>query len=345
MVFTELDGDQTRQLLNTEQLYSAFRAAQRECRSRFSGSMVWKSISGRQYLYRKNDGVWKGIGPRDEEREAIYERFHAGRRDARARLAELDSRIRRMAPVNRAMGLGRIPLLSARLLRRLDKEALLGHGIRVAGTHALYAYERMAGVHFGSEYVATQDIDLLYDARRTLKLLTAEARQEGLLGIIKSVDKSFSPTDPGSFRAANRGGYLVDLIQPAANLVSGPPRKSIGGGAHDLQAVEITGLQWLENSPMVEVTVLDEKGFPAPLPVPDPRAFALHKLWLSERDDRDPLKKRRDRSQARALGALLIGYLPHLRFEDSALAALPEQLRALARSFEEPPVPSGADWQ
>jgi hypothetical protein len=51
----------------------------------------------------------------------------------------------RQAAVNRALGLGRVPLMNARIIRALDKSGLLGAGIRVVGTNAIYAYEAIAG--------------------------------------------------------------------------------------------------------------------------------------------------------------------------------------------------------
>ncbi|HEY0131281.1 MAG TPA: GSU2403 family nucleotidyltransferase fold protein, partial [Allosphingosinicella sp.] len=80
--------------------------------------------------------------------------------------------------------------------------------------------------------------------------------------------------------------------------------------------------------PQVENVVVDERGFPLRISAPDPRAFALHKLWLSERLDRDPLKRRRDARQAAAVSAAVLRYLPQLRFDDEALNALPQALRA-----------------
>ncbi len=32
---------------------------------------------------------------------------------------------------------------------------------------------------------------------------------------------------------------------------------------------------------------------------PDPRAFALHKIWMNAQPDRNPLKKQRDHNQIR----------------------------------------------
>ena len=71
---------------------------------------------------------------------------------------------------------------------------------------------------------------------------------------------------------------------------------------------------------------IDATGLPVRLVVTDPRAFALHKLWLSRRADREPVKKRRDFDQARAAARIAIGYLG-LSFESNELDALPRALR------------------
>ncbi|MBA3678421.1 MAG: hypothetical protein H0W74_13640 [Sphingosinicella sp.] len=339
--FTEIDGDQARQLINVEQVYSVRAASER--RRHYSGSMTWKRVSGRFYLYRKADRDWKSLGPQSSETEKIFDRFRAGRDEAKAHIADLDSRIRAIAPVNRAMRLGRMPAISAKLLRRLDREGLLGTSLSVVGTHALFAYERMAGVHLASRHIGTQDIDLLYDSRRELVLVSPEAREQGLIGILRKIDDSFVPTAPGSFRAANASGFLVDLIQPLLKGHGPPARSAIAPQIGDLQAAEIAGLIWLENSPAIETVVIDERGFPLHVPVPDPRAFALHKLWIYQRDDRDPIKRRRDRAQAEVIAALLAQYLPHLRFDDPALAALPNALRVLAPQLNSPQASSTSE--
>jgi len=323
-----LDGSQVRQLVDTEQVYAAFRDAQRDHRQRFGGSMAWKTIGGRKYLYRKVGEGWKSLGAESGDTEQIYARFHAGRAALKQRRAKLDAEIGRLAPINRAMRLGRVPWTSARVLRRLDREALLGQGLRVVGTHALFAYERMAGIHFGSAEVTTRDIDFLLDARSALKLLTSDLRETGLAGLLRAVDRSFVPTDQGSFRAVNDTGFMVDLITPLPRSASiAKSRRRIGNDPGDLEAVENASLAWLENSPAVEQMAIDEKGYPLTIVAPDPRAFAMHKLWLSGRDDRDRAKRHRDLAQAEAVTAMVIEYLPHLRFDDAVLNGIPASLR------------------
>lgn len=324
-----LDGNQIRQLIDTEQAFAAFRAAQIERDQRFRGSMTWKTVRRREYLYRKSGGEWKSLGPRTPETERAFERFRSGRTAIRERIASLDETIRRMAPVNRAMRLGRVPWVAAKLLRKLERKHLLGSAISVVGTHALYAYERLAGGHFHQSQVATLDIDLLYDARDRVRLVASDTRDEGLSGILRSVDRTFDPMTPGGFRAVNDAGFMVDLIGPMpANPASRREPARIGSDAADLTAAEIEGLAWLLNCPRVQQTVIDERGYPVRLDVPDPRAFALHKLWVSERPDRDRLKARRDEAQAAAVAGLVLRYLPHLRFDGDDLLALPAALRA-----------------
>ena len=134
--------------------------------------------------------------------------------------------------------------------------------------------------------------------------------------------------NPMKIRAANKDGFLVDLIMPlAADPMRPATRNTVGVETDDLAAVEIEGLQWLVNSPKVEAVVIDERGYPLSCVSPDPRCFALHKRWLSERADRDPLKRVRDREQAVSVAQLVAAEMPHLRFDDPALGAMPRILR------------------
>ncbi|MCA1653599.1 MAG: GSU2403 family nucleotidyltransferase fold protein [Sphingomicrobium sp.] len=288
--------------------------------------MHWKTVQGRDYLYHKVSGVSKSLGLRTGETQRVYDSFVAGRDALKARLAQLDKAIRDAAPVDRAMGLGRVPTTVAKIIRKLDDHDFLSHGISIVGTNALFAYERMAGGHFEGGLLATGDVDLLIDARQRLRLVSPSQTSDGLSAILRQVDKSFSAVAPGAFRAVNDSGLTVDLIQPMPKSPSQQRSPARVGDSDDLTAIEIEGLQWLQNAPQHEVVAIDERGFPLMLAVPDPRAFALHKLWVSERPDRDPLKARRDRAQAQAIATIIKRYLPDLSFDDASLTAVPLEL-------------------
>lgn len=325
-----LQSDQIRQTIDTEQVFSAYTATVSTLASRFKGAMSWKTVGERDYLYRKTGEIWKSLGARSADTELIYNRFHEGREALKARKTELAARLDQMAAINRAMKLGRMPQLTARVLRAVSDADLIGSVLFVVGTNALYAYERLAGVHIESGLLATGDIDLLFDSRQKLKFLDKGVAETGLMGLLRKIDKSFTPMAKGAFRAANDQGFLVDVIRPfSKSILTQTGTNRLSDHEEDLQAIEIEGLQWLMNSPRSEAIVLDERGYPVRVCCPDPRAFAVHKLWLSKRPDRDTAKKRRDASQAYLLAQLIMTHLPHLSFEDGYATGMPAPLKAL----------------
>jgi hypothetical protein len=331
LILQEFDNDQRREVVNTRQRFSALRDAEaRVVAAR--GSMVWVRSKGAEYLarsYYEKSGIRKqtSLGPRSEKTEKLKLEFERNRQEAAGRLKTVSAAIDRQAGINRALGLGRVPLLSARILRALDRTGTLGAGLRVVGTHAIFAYEAVAGVMLDPALTTTGDIDFLMDSRGGLRFVVSdEIPEKSLLRVIASVDRSFERTRQ-SYRAQNADGFLVDLIKPMRN----PPwtnedSQLAGGKADDLTASEIAGLVWLENAPAFEATGIDERGYPVRLVTPDPRVWAAHKLWVSTQFDRDPVKNRRDAAQARAVAALVTQYLPHLPYAGEDLKMLPKEV-------------------
>ena len=117
---------------------------------------------------------------------------------------------------------------------------------------------------------------------------------------------------------------LLGQFQPAA-LTNLPD---------DLEGAAIFGLGWLVNSPKLEAVAVDEKGYPVRLDVIDPRAFALHKAWVSSRPDREPIKALRDLEQAKAAATIATRYLKK-SFDGPDLTALPNMLREVAPKLVE----------
>jgi hypothetical protein len=330
MSINELRGEQRRQLIDTQQVFDTWRQANQEAKRRFAGSMRWGERSGTEYLLRKTGQTETSLGRRSVETERAYEAFAKGRAENQDRLQGLTKRLEELAPVNRAMGLGRVPVIAARILRECDEAGLLGEHLTIVGTNALYGYEAAAGVQTQSDLVASGDIDLLYDARRHLSLALTGVHTSGLIGLLQGVDTSFKPVRPRSFRAANRDGYLVDLIRPEAKDPIGDKSKSaLTDLADDLEGAAIFGLGWLVNSPKMDVVAIDERGYPVRMVVIDPRAFALHKAWVSTREDREPVKAKRDFQQAQVAAMIATRYLRR-PFDSPELDALPISLRELA---------------
>jgi hypothetical protein len=326
----ELSSEQLRTVVDAQQLFEAWAEAFERVRN-FRGGMHWKTAAGKQYLFRTRDrrGYGKSLGPRSAETERTLEHFQRNKTEAKGREAALRHRLAEQARYCKAARVARVPRLSAALGRELWR-AGLDDAVLIVGTNALYAYEAACGVHILSAgRLETRDIDLLLDSRRSLELIAAEVRREGLIGILRKIDKSFTLMDKQTFRAVNDRGFMVDLIRPMPK----PPWKKqpdMVGRKADLRAADIQHLDWYLSAPKLRQVVIGEDGFPAPFTVPDPRVFALHKLWLSRQPGRDPLKKPKDREQAFLVAELMTRYLPQSRFSKAELRMLPREVARLA---------------
>lgn len=327
----ELNNDQRRESVNTRQRFEAWRSAKVRLDG-YRGSMVWAKTKGSIYLRRSyydgRSGIRKqtSLGVKSARTEQIRAEFQRGRSEAKIRYQDLSAALDRQASINRAVGLGRLPLIVAQILRALDEARLLGNSVRIVGTNAIYAYEAVAGVFVDPEVTSTEDVDLLLDARRTVRLVASgDVPHAGLLSLLQRIDRSFV-RDRHRFRAVNKDGYVVDLIEPLRDPPWAHDPGSIGKAEDDLEAVEIEGLVWLENSAAFEAIVVDVRGAPARMVAPDPRAFVAHKLWLSGRPDRDPQQRRRDAAQAKVVALMVKREFLHLPFDRDELKMLPREV-------------------
>lgn len=341
MEFNELSDIQIRHLVDLRQVFETWRTAKRDLTHKYAGSMFWRAASGADYLKRKIGQVEKSLGRRSGETEEIYRLFTEGRDTARRRHESLAESVDLQASIARTVGLGRVPPIVARLLRRFEEAEFMGH-VRVVGTNAMFAYEALAGVMFSAEALATGDIDLLIDARRQLKMVVDDGTERTIMGLLRTVDRSFEKVTGRTYRAVNKEGFMVDLIRPQPR-----PASKVEPGAQQLAATDldpspIEGLQWLVNSPPVAALAIDGRGFPAPIVVPDPRIWLLHKKWLSKRRMRDPDKKQRDAGQARLLWDLVSAKLPQYPLDSDFLKTLPGPLKEAAAELAGPPSAAAA---
>ena len=145
------------------------------------------------------------------------------------------------------------------------------------------------------------------------------------MGLLRRVDRSFH-ADYG-MNPTNRDGYIVDLLCPETDNL-----ESMRSGS-DILAVQMAGAEWLLQSPQMEQVVIGEDGWPLRIVVPEPRTFALHKLWVSRRDDRQPIKRPRDADHARLVAELVRVYLGK-KFAIKDMPWLPKDLAVLAKELK-----------
>jgi hypothetical protein len=323
-MYRELTNDQAKQVIDTEQVFQAMKDAERAaagCR----GGMHWKTIGDKQYLYRSHDRTGKANsqGPRSPETELIYEKFTKHKAEVTDLLAKLRDQMSVQARINAALRVGSVPNPVADICIELEKADLLGNSVMVIGTNSMHVYEAMAGVRFPSDIMSTVDIDLLWNHKSKLSLAAKEEiEMAGLMGILKRADKSFAVSESMPYRAIAGSKYMVDLIRQMPN----PPWAKEADrffDEDDLIATDIWNMKWMLGAPRVTHPVIAVNGRVFNMTAPDPRAFAMFKLWLSNAEDREPEKKNRDLAQAQAVIALIEDRLPHLASKWRALRSFP----------------------
>lgn len=308
----ERPADAMRQYIDAVAAFEAWEEALKEA-EQVRGGMYWHKGSGAGYLVRTSPaGSEKSLGPRSAQTEALYEAFQRRKERAQVRLAGLKAAVAKHKRMNRALRVGRVAPLIAQILRRLS-EARLGEHFRVVGTHALYAYESVAGVAFDNEAVATRDIDLLWDVRRPMAFATALSRVDSsMLGVLRKVDTTFKVRNTQKYTAVNQDGFEVDIIRRMKQEDDPHPIR-LSDDEDDFWAAQAPRAQELLDAPSFSAVIVATDGDMARMNTLDPIAFARFKRWMSELQDRDPLKRRRDALQAQLVEAVVRDYLPHLK--------------------------------
>lgn len=340
-MFSSLSNGQAKQFIDATSAFEALTDVGRQMRE-YAGGMHWKTISGREYLYRTTDrrGNAKSLGPRSEATELIHQQFARRKAELVERYKSLREVVDTNTRVNAAVRLGSVPNEVADVCVAIGSAQLMDRAIMVVGTNAMYAYAAMGGVRFQSDILATTDIDFLWNHKAKLSLAVAqELSREGLLGILKKADKSYELDSVNSYRARSKSNFMVDLIRqtPTPPWAQEPDRFF----ENDLVAADIGQMNWLIGAPRIKQPVVSVDGRVFEVSVPDPRAFAVYKIWLSQESSRDPVKRGRDLSQAQAVIALIQERLPHLdkwgslkSFPKSALAlAAPELNKSSQRNL------------
>ena len=322
--YSEISDEQRRIYSDAVQTYQALEEA-RSHADHYKGYMTWKKAKGREYLFKGRPGArgaGQSLGRRSSETEEQYQAFCAGKAKAAARVKALETQVALKGKYALANQLNRLPREASQVCRVLN--ATDGRFV-IAGANALYGYEVRAGIHFHSEVIATGDLDVLLDTRQRLRI-SIEGDSPRFIELLKKADKSFQISDRQKFRAINNKGYMVDLITARKN----PPHlvnKFAGTLEGDLDIAEIEKLEWLISVPTIECYPIAFDGIPVRVTVPDPRAFAVHKYFVSRQAGREPVKRRRDESQAKLMIDIISRYLPGFSFSDQALRSFPARLR------------------
>lgn len=306
--------EETRLLVNLEQNYEVWIEAEREIAG-LPYNLKWKTISGRDYLYEVIDrtGNAKSLGPRTPENDATFAHYHSRKATALARRDQSRISLDETCRLYRALRLPLIASEAAQLLREADRRALLGTHLLVIGTNAISAYFIEAGGRIENMPAETQDFDLAWSAE------AADKDENPVWALLKSVDSTYTVNTERPFQARNAKAYEVELLVAPSRV------NTLGRNARPA-AVPLMEQEWLLKGRFVTHVVVARDASPARLVVPDPRWFALQKIWMSEQDKRNPLKRAKDAKQGIALLNAVHEAMPRFKMDQDFESEVPSEL-------------------
>jgi len=305
MDYLPLPDNAVRQVIDSITVFDEFVRVQAQAQS-CAGGMYWKRQKDYQYLVKtRPDNRQHRIGPRSPETERIFEEFTARKSRVEARLKSLRGALADAERLNKALKAGRVPPIVVSVLQAIEN-AGLGEHFAVVGTHALYAYEAAAGVRIVQGALATQDVDLLWDARRRVRFITAIGKLDSsMLKVLQLADPTFQRKEGRSETAINAKGFEVDFLrrQPEGD---DPHPFRFSDDEDDLSPIQAMRASVLTSAPRFEHVVISTTGRMALMRTIAPEAFVEFKRWMAEKAPQRPEpKRRRDRRQAAIVQKLL----------------------------------------
>jgi hypothetical protein len=308
-----------RLLVNLEQHYDVWMKASRDIAF---GRLHWKTVSGKEYLYRVIDsrGNAKSLGRRSDETEALYGDY----RRALETREKSSEQLRMYAALYRSLRLPRLPAFAGDVLRELDRRSLLGSSFLVVGTNALIAYAIEAAEMLPPGMDTTEDFDLTWVEP---VLSQAKSPPNALLAALKSIDATYTINTEREFQIRNARGQEIELLLPETLATQ-------WGVEQKIRPMPLPEQDWLLEGRQVAHVVSDMSDKPARLVVPDPRWFGLHKLWLSQKPERHRLKVDKDERQGMVILDMVGDHMPHLRMDDAFRSRLPPELQPHLERWE-----------
>jgi len=325
--------EQSRTLINLEQQYHVWIEAERAL-----GALPYdlrrKSVAGKVYLYEIHDrgGNGRSLGPWNDARAAAFEAYRAAKADAKARRAGAGAALEETARICRAL---RVPLLASEageIVREADRRGLLDGQVLVVGTNALAAYAIEAGGFLTGAPLETQDFDLTWSSSQS------PADEQAVWSMLKAVDPTYTVNMERTFQARNARAYEVELLVA-------PSRVATLGRRDKPRPVPLPEQEWLLNGRPVDHVTVCRDASPARIVAPDPRWYALQKLWMSHQAKRNPLKRRKDGQQGLVLLNAVAVAMPQYPLDAAFKAELPAELAELYDDWShQRPEPPSRSW-
>lgn len=332
-VVSSFSEEQMRLLVNLRQRYEVWMDAERGLLG-LPYDLKRKQIGGRSYLYeiRDRNGNGRSLGPWSEAQEDRLAAYRAEKASLKARRETSKAALDENARLARA---ARVPMAASEagaILREADRRALFDGALMVVGTTAVTAYAVEAGGFIRTLPEETADFDLAWAD------VKPREGEQLLWDMLKAVDATFTVNTERTFQARNARAYEVEVF-------AAPSRIATMARTDRPRPVSLPEQEWLLEGRPVDQVIVCRDGSPARIVAPDPRWFALQKLWLSEQPKRNALKRDKDRIQGMLLLDAVAEAMPHYPLDDRFEAMLPGELAPYyIRWAERRPTPPAPAW-
>lgn len=273
------------------------------------GGLQWKTVGGNEYLYRYHpDPVTKkkkstSLGRRSPETEAAFAQFIVRREAVAQALAAGEAALESQTRVTKALRLGRVPVDVANVFRTLWSAQLSDH-LMLVSDHAAYGYETVFLSRIGIAGAADLHFCAVSDE------LLAEISPTLARAILASDKTAEIRVEGQEIRVSGRYGSIS--FSSPSNLVT--------QWADQVDATEEqaqTLLEMLSWEPLPVLT-LSRAGEPAPVQIPDPRAFAFMTAPMDGQN-----------AELGSAIAILASEREHYQFADDVLDVMPSLAEAL----------------
>lgn len=332
-IVTPFSDEQTRALVNLRQRYEVWMDAERALAA-LPYDLRRKEVGDRAYLYEitGREGNGKSLGPWSDEHAARLDDYRATKAALKERRDTSKAALDETARLARAL---RLPLLASEagpILREADRRQLLGGTLLVVGTNTMAAYTVEASGTIRNLPEETADFDMAW--------ADTEPRdgEQVVWDLLKAVDRTFTVNTERTFQARNAKAYEVEILVA-------PSREATMARTDRPRPVPLHEQEWLLQGKVVDQVVICRDGSPARIVAPDPRWFALHKLWMADQAKRNPLKRRKDQQQGMLLLDAVNEAMPHYPLDDAFEAMLPGELAPYyVRWLEQRRAPAKPSW-
>lgn len=317
----QMDEDALRFLINLRTPYECWLESARVLAP---GRLQWKGPDNRKSLYRMIDGNGNGssLGPISETTVAKYNDYIQHKQWEETRWERLNELGRHYKP----FGFPRASARLGRLIRQLDVHGFIGP-LRMLGDLAVAAYTLEAQTIL--PFTSPNTLELGWTD--TTRMPLAERDTESPFHALRRLDASFRLEKDG--RAVNSKSDEVELLIAPSLVGKISPKEKF-------RSIPLDEQEWLLLGDPVEQLLYDTNNRPLRIVAPDPRYFALQKLWLADKPQRDPLKKDKDRTQGELVLHLVHLKMPQYPLNEKFEQSLPEPLKPYFEQWKQSIVPA-----